>query len=109
MQCCLEPLRQHCTSENPIQYYPGGSRQLCLRKNPLQTCLNALGITLHRSRSYAKFSKWLRTLHRDLTCSMLSRSIKKTLQKIFPYAKLSGTSRTTLYKVWTCAMLPQEY
>ena len=48
-------LEQNCTSQNPMQCCPRGSRQHCI-KNPVQCCLNTYGTTLHRSKPYAMFS-----------------------------------------------------
>ena len=40
-------LGQHCTGQNPMQCCPRGSRQLCIRENLVQCCLNILWKTLH--------------------------------------------------------------
>ena len=41
-----------------MQCYLRCSRQHCIRKNPVQCCLNnTLGTTLHRSKSYAMLSE----------------------------------------------------
>ena len=37
------------------------------------------------------------------------KGIKETLLRIFSYAMLSGSSRTTLNRVLTRSMKPQEY
>ena len=53
-----------------MQCCPRGSRQLCIRTNPVQCCLIALGITLHRSKSYAILSERLQTtLHKKVLCN----------------------------------------
>ena len=44
-------LGQHCTGQNPMQCCPRGSRQLCIRENLVQCCLNILErlqTTLHK-------------------------------------------------------------
>ena len=63
-------LRRHCTAENPMQCCRRGSRQLFIRTNPVQCYLNALGITLHRSKPYATlFEKPQTTLHKKVLCN----------------------------------------
>ena len=63
-------LGKHCTAENPMQCCPRGSRQLCIRTNAAQCCLNTLGITLHRSKPYAILSERLQiTLHKKTLCN----------------------------------------
>ena len=49
------------------------------------------------------------TLHRVLTCSMLSQEYQDKIAEDFFYAMLSGASRIILHRVLTCAMLSQEY
>ena len=44
-----------------MQCCPGGSRQLCVRKNPVQCCLNTLGITWHKSKPYAILTERFQT------------------------------------------------
>ena len=47
------------TGQNPMQCFPRGLRQHCISKNPVQYCLNNIGTTLFRSKSYATFSESL--------------------------------------------------
>ena len=49
------------------------------------------------------------TLHKVLTCAMLSQEYQGKIAQDFFNAMLFGASRTTLHRVFTCAMLPQEY
>ena len=50
-----------------MQCYPRGSRQLCIRKNHVQCCLNTLRTILHRSKPYAILSERLQTtLHKKI-------------------------------------------
>ena len=48
------------------------------------------------------------TLHRVLTCAMLSQEYQGKIAQDYFYPMLSGASRTTLHRVFTCAMLSQE-
>ena len=49
-----------------------GSRQHCIRKNPVQFCFNTLGETLCRSKPYEILSERLQTtLHKKTSCAML--------------------------------------
>ena len=64
---------QQYACQNPMQCCPRGSRQHCIRKNPVQYCLNTLGTILHRSKSYVMLPERLKkTLHEKKSCSMLS-------------------------------------
>ena len=57
---------QHYTGQNPMQCCSKGSRQHCIRKNPLQCSLNTLGTTLHSWKPYAMLPKMLHTtLHKE--------------------------------------------
>ena len=65
-------LGQHYTGQNPMQYYPRGSRQHCIRKNPDQFCLNTLGTTLYRSKLPVMLCEKLQTtLHKKKSCAIL--------------------------------------
>ena len=65
-------LGQHCTAESPMQCCQRGSRELCVRKNSVQCCLNNLGTILHRSKSYAILSDRLQiTLHKKILCNFV--------------------------------------
>ena len=56
---------QHGTGHNPMQCCPRSPRQYCMRKNSVQCCLNNLGTTFHRSKSYVSLVERLQeTLHR---------------------------------------------
>ena len=55
------------------------------------------------------FFKYFVYYYYILIYAILSESISTTLNRIFPYAKLSGASRTTLHKVLNCPMLSQEH
>ena len=46
---------------------------------------------------------------RFLPVQCCSKSIKTTLHWICSYTKLSGASWTTLHRIFSCAMLSQEY
>ena len=60
-------LGQHCTAESPMQCC---QRELCVRKNPVQWCLNNLGTILHRSKPYAiLFDRLQITLHKKILCN----------------------------------------
>ena len=63
-------LGQHCPAENPMQYCHRGSRQLCIRKTPVQCYLNTLGTTLRRSKPYTMLCERLQaTLHKKTLCN----------------------------------------
>ena len=65
-------LGHYRTVKNTMPFCPKGSRQLFIRKNYVQCCLNNLAITLRRSKPYAMLSKWLQTkLLKKKFCLML--------------------------------------
>ena len=53
---------------------PRGSRQLCIRKSPVQCCLNTLGITLHSWKPYYTMlpEKLQTTLNKKKSCATFS-------------------------------------
>ena len=74
VQCCvvLILLGQHCTGQNPMQCCPRCSRQHFIRKNFVQSSLNTLETTLHRTKAYAMLSEGLYiTLHKKKSCAIL--------------------------------------
>ena len=76
----------------------------------MQCCPKSIKTTLNKNFSYVMLSGASQTtLHRFLTCTMLSLEYMTKLHKIFSYAMLSGTSQTTLHRVLTCAMLSVEH
>ena len=128
MQCCLDPLGQHCTRILPVQCCP----------NSIETTFNSIFSSAMLYRA-----SWT-TLLKDFTCSFFylqccpqsivktlnsifsvkccldhlgqhctsilpvqfcPKSIKITLNRNFPCAMLSRASWTTLYKDFTCASL----
>ena len=82
MQCCpksstqhvvLILFGQHCADKNPMQCWPRGSRQDCIKKSPVQFCLDTLGTTLNRPKLYAMLPEKLQTtMHQKKSCAMLS-------------------------------------
>ena len=109
MQCCLEPLGQHC-----IGFWP------------VHCCPKSIKTTLNRIFSYALLSGASRTtLHRVFTCAMLFGASCTTLHKIFicpilsqkyllhrknisqekPYVVLSLRLQTTLHQKKPYSML----
>ena len=121
LQCCFEPLGQHCIG--PRLHQPltlNGTfflskvvwsllditqgfylcnvvarvlRQHCTRFFLIQSCLE------HLEQHCIGFS----------TVQCCPMSIKTTLHKIFSDAMLSEVFLITLHRVFTCAMLSQEY
>ena len=49
------PLRQHFKGQELLQCYLRGSKQLSIKKDPVQCFLNTLGRTLNRSNPYVMF------------------------------------------------------
>ena len=82
-------LGQHCTGKNPMQCCPRDSRQLCIRKNLVQCCLNTLWATLHSWKPYA----------------MLPERPQTTLYKKNSVQCCLNTLGTTLHKKKSCAIL----
>ena len=70
----LVHLGQHCTGQNSIQCcLLTGFRQHGIRKNPVQSCLNTLGTTLHRPWPYPLISeKFQSTMRKKKSCAKLS-------------------------------------
>ena len=60
-------LGQHCTDQIPRQHYVG--------KNPVQCCLNTLGIIFHRLKPYAMLSKIYYMSDIILLCPILYKQI----------------------------------
>ena len=93
MQCCLEHLGQHCMGFWTVQCCLKSIRAKLHRIFYMQCCLEPLG---QHCIGY-------------LPVQRCPKSIKARLHRIFFNAKLSGASRTTLHRVFTCVMLCQEY
>ena len=78
---------QHCTAENPMQWCPRDSRQLCIRNNLVQCCLNTVQTTLHKKKPV---QCCLNTLWTTLYSWKLDATLSKRLQtalhkKFFPF------------------------
>ena len=101
-------LGQHWTGQNPMQFCLRGSIQYCIRKNPVQCCLNILGTILHRSKVCAMLSEKLQTtLHKKkILCNIILIPLGQ-LHTTKPYAMLSERVQTALYKKRSCAILFQ--
>ena len=162
MQCCLEPLgqhcigfqlcnvvqrvlRQHCTGFFLMQCSLELFGQHCIGFLPVQCYTRSIKTTLDRMFSHAMLSgaSWA-ILHRVFSCpdvvptvlrqhcarlflihcclelfgqhciefwpvQCCPKSIKAKLYRTFFYAMLSGASRSTLHRIFTCPMLSQEY
>ena len=121
MQCCLEPLGQYCIGFLTVQCCPESIKRTLHR------------IFSDANLSGASWTTWDRVftcrtksisakLHRIffmqccleplgqhcigfLTVQCCPKCIKKTLNRNFFYAMLSGVFRATLHRVLTCAML----
>ena len=93
MQCCLDSFGQHCIGFSPVQCCPKSIKVKLQRIFFMQCCLGPLG------QYCIGF----------LPAQFCPKSINRTLHRIFSYTKLSGASWTTLHKVFTWAMLSQEY
>ena len=67
VQCCLDPLRQHCTRFLPVE---------CFQKN--------IKTTLNRIYSYVILSEaWKTTFPRVFMCAMLSQQYQENIQQDF--------------------------
>ena len=93
IQSCVEPLEQHGIRFSPVQEYftcrPKSIRAKLHRIFFMQCCLEPLG------QHCIGF----------LTVQCCPKCIKKTLNRNFFYAMLSGVFQASLHRVLTCAML----
>ena len=86
---------------------PRDSRQLCIRKNPVQCFLHTFGTTLHRLKPYAILSERLQTiLHKKKVCAICLNTLGITLHRSKSYVMLSEWLQTTLYKKKSCLLFP---
>ena len=95
VQCCLEPLGECCTGFFLCNIFPRVLKQLCRELSPVNCCLGPLG------QHCARFLL--------VQCCPKSIKIKLKLKRTFCCALLPGASRTTLQRVFTSAMVSQEY
>ena len=84
VQCCLEPLRQHCIGFFLRNFAPGVLRQYCTRFFLTQCCLEPL------TQGFIEF--W--------PVQYCSKSINTKLCRIFSCAMLSGASRSISHRFW---------
>ena len=63
---------------------PRGSRQLCIRKSPVQCCLNTLGITLHSWKPYYTMlpEKLQTTLNKKKSCAIFSLYSRNNIAQV---------------------------
>ena len=65
-------LGQHCTCQNSMQCCVRRSRQLSIRKNPVQCYISTLRTTFHRWKPYAMLSEMFQArLHKKKSCAIL--------------------------------------
>ena len=116
VQCCLEPLGQHCTRFFLAQCCMETQKQYCIGYLLVQCCPKSFTTTLNKifscvMLSGASWQHWTRFL--PVVPRVLRQHwtwfFKTTLNKIFSYVMLSRASWAILHKVFTCAMLSQEY
>ena len=126
MHCCMEPLGYYCIRFWPVQSCPKSIETTFQRIFLMQCCLEPLG---QHGKGFYLCNVVPRVLRQNCTglfYAMLSgasptiwyglwpaqsclKSIKTTFHRVFSYTKLSGASWTTLQRVFSCAMLSQEY
>ena len=78
-------LGQHCTGQKPryVMLPKRGSRQLCIRKSPVQCCFNTLGITLHSWKPYTMLPEKLQTtLNKKKSCAIFSLYSRNNIAQI---------------------------
>ena len=129
MQCCLEPLRQHCTRFLPVQCCPKSIKTTLNRIFPVQCCLEPLG--QHGTRFFQflcnvvlrKFKTTLKNIFLVQCClqpqgqhyidfilwNIVPKVFRRHCTGFFSCAMLSAASWATVHKVFTCAILSQEY
>ena len=122
VQCCFKPLGQHCIGSRlhkPLTL--NGKFFVCkvvwsLSDNIAQgfyLCNVVARVLRQHCTGFFLIQSYLERLGKDCigfsAVQCCPKSIKTTLHKIFSDAKLSGAFLTALNKVFTCAMLSQEY
>ena len=127
MQCCLKHLRQHCIELWPVQCCPKSNKTTLNRI--FSYAILSWSISDNIALGFEPCNVVPRVLRRDWTGAFLiqcclehlghcvgfcpvqccPKSIKTTFKRIFCYAMVSQASRTTLYRVLTCAMLSKEH
>ena len=107
VQCCCESIiRHHWTIFFPVDCYLEPQGQHRIGYLLLQCCLKRINTTLNRI--FPVQSCLGQHCTRFLTVQCCPESINATLNKVSFCALLSIASRTTLHRVFTCAMLPQD-
>ena len=103
-------LRQHWTGFLSSAMLPGVSRTTLRRIFPVQCCHRSIKTTLHMLFSCAICLEALEQhWARFLLVQCCPKRNKTTLNRTFSCVMWSRASRTTLHRVFTSAMLPQEY
>ena len=107
VQCCPESIiRHHWTIFFPVDCYLEPQGQHRIGYLLLQCCLKRINTTLNRI--FPVQSCLGQHCTRFLTVQCCPENIKATLNKVSFCALLSVVSRTTLHRVFSRAMLPQE-
>ena len=127
MKSFLEPLGQYSIGFWPVQCYPKSIKRIFDRICFYTKLSGASWTTLYRAFICAIFSQeywdkitenfsyamssWacLTILQRFWPAQCCPKSVMTTLHRVFCYIKLSGASWETLHKVFSCAILSQEY
>ena len=96
-------LEKNSTGENPMQCCRRGSVLHCIRKKPVQFCLNILETTFHKSKPYAMLPVRLNaTLYKKNPVQCCLNTFKITLCSWKIYAMLAERLQTTLHKEILC-------
>ena len=89
-----------------MEYCLRGSKQLCIRKNPVQCFFNIVGTILKRSNCYTMlFERLQTTLRKKMSVQFCLITLGTTLKKLKPYAMLSKRLQKTFHKKNSCPML----
>ena len=110
MQCCLEPLGQHCIGFCPVQCCPNSIKTTLNRIFFLSSVAWTLSDNL--AQGFDLFNVDQRVLRKHCTgvfYALLSGASRRTLCRVFTCAMLFGASWTTLHRIFICAILSQEY
>ena len=111
MQCCLEPLGQHCTRLLPAQCCPKSIKTTSNRIFPVQCCLEPPGQHCTSLLPVPCCPKRIKTtLNKIFPVQCCPRRIQTILNGSFSFAMLSGASRTILPRIFVpylCNVVPR--
>ena len=100
-------LGQHYTCQNSMECCLKGSRQYCIRKNPVQCWFNTIATTFHSWKLYVILPKRLQRQHciRKNSVQCCLNTLEIILHRSKSYEILSERLQTTLHKKKSCLML----